>query len=82
MNTPPEETIEVEAIQVFEPAPEAVYTIDDTAHLVPAPRHRIAVYYRHGLLSPTEAFGTGGGPLYFNANGMQEELRHLREVTQ
>jgi MerR family transcriptional regulator/heat shock protein HspR len=40
------------ALQVFEPVADSVYTIETTAHLVDLPRRRIALYYKHGLVSP------------------------------
>lgn len=39
-------------LQLFQPSPEAVYSIEATAQLVDVPRRRIAVYCRHGLVSP------------------------------
>jgi len=40
------------ALQLFEPPPEAVYSIEAAAHLLDIPRRRIAVYCRYGLLTP------------------------------
>jgi len=40
------------ALQLFEPPPEAVYSIEAAARLVDVPRRRIAVYCRYGLLTP------------------------------
>ncbi len=40
------------ALQLFEPLPGAVYSIEAAAHLVDVPRRRIAVYCRFGLLTP------------------------------
>ena len=40
------------ALQLFEPPPDAVYSIEAAAQLVDAPRRRIAVYCRYGLLTP------------------------------
>ena len=40
-------------IQLFEPPANAVYTIDSAALLAHVPRHTIAVYYKHGLVSST-----------------------------
>jgi DNA-binding transcriptional MerR regulator len=53
MNPPPPDTST--ALQPFEPAPDAVYSIEVVAHLTRTPRHRIAVYCRHGLISPLAA---------------------------
>ena len=40
------------ALQIFEPAPDAVYSIEAVAQLTRTPRRRIALYCRHHLLSP------------------------------
>ena len=39
-------------IQLFEPPPDAVYTIEATSHLVKLSRRTILVYCKHHLLSP------------------------------
>jgi hypothetical protein len=39
-------------LQLFEPAPEDVYPIEAVVHITQTPRHLIAVYCRHGLISP------------------------------
>jgi DNA-binding transcriptional MerR regulator len=39
-------------IQLFEPSPGAVYTIEATSRLVNVSRHAILVYCKHRLLSP------------------------------
>lgn len=39
-------------IELFEPPPDAVYTIEATSYLVDVPRHTIMVYCKHRLLSP------------------------------
>jgi DNA-binding transcriptional MerR regulator len=43
------------ALQPFEPAAEDVYSIETVVHITQTPRHQIAVYYRHGLVSPLTA---------------------------
>jgi DNA-binding transcriptional MerR regulator len=43
------------ALQLFEPTAEDVYSIETVVHLTQTPRHRIAVYCRHGLISPVKA---------------------------
>jgi DNA-binding transcriptional MerR regulator len=40
------------ALQLFEPPPNAIYSIEAAAQLVDVPRRRIAVYCRHGLVTP------------------------------
>jgi DNA-binding transcriptional MerR regulator len=44
-NTPP-------ALQHFDPKPETFYSIEAVAQMTQTPRHHIAVYCRHGLISP------------------------------
>jgi DNA-binding transcriptional MerR regulator len=39
-------------IELYEPAEDAIYTIDATAHLLDLPRRTILVYCKHRLLSP------------------------------
>jgi DNA-binding transcriptional MerR regulator len=40
------------ALQLFEPPPDAVYSIEAAAQLVNMPRRRIAIYCRYGLITP------------------------------
>ena len=49
-----------QAIQLFEPPEDAIYTIDATAHLVGVPRRTILVYCKHQLLSPVINRTDGG----------------------
>src|SRR5882762_8428866 len=42
-------------IQLFDPPPDAVYTIEATSHLVNVPRRTILVYCKHQLLAPATA---------------------------
>ena len=49
-----------QAIQLFEPPEDAIYTIDATAHLVGVPRRTILVYCKHQLLSPVTNGRDGG----------------------
>jgi DNA-binding transcriptional MerR regulator len=60
-------------LQIFEPNPNIVYTIDATARLAAVPRHSILVYYKHGLLKPII---DEGGCLYFD----DESIRMLRRI--
>ena len=62
------------ALELFEPPPEAVYTIDATAHLVGLPRRTIARYCKRGLVSPAVATTDHG--YYFDRNG----IRALRRI--
>jgi len=40
------------ALQLFEPAQEDLYSIEAVVHITQTPRHQIAVYCRHGIISP------------------------------
>jgi DNA-binding transcriptional MerR regulator len=40
------------ALQTFEPMVEDVYSIETVVQITQTPRHQIAVYCRHGLISP------------------------------
>jgi DNA-binding transcriptional MerR regulator len=40
------------ALQPFEPRAEDVYSIETVVHITQTPRHQIAVYCRHGFISP------------------------------
>jgi hypothetical protein len=42
-------------IQLFEPPPDAIYTIEATSHLVNVPRRTILIYCKHQLLAPVTA---------------------------
>jgi hypothetical protein len=61
-------------LQRFEPAPDEVSSIETVAHLTQTPRHQIAVYYRHGLISPVAAPGQDGW--WFDL----EAVRELRRI--
>ena len=43
------------APQPFEPMGEGVYSIETVVQITQTPRHQIAVYCRHGLISPVTA---------------------------
>ena len=59
-------------IVLFDPPPDAAYTIEATAHLVDVPRRTIMVYCKHRLLSP--ALTEHG--YYFDRQG----IRALRRI--
>jgi DNA-binding transcriptional MerR regulator len=61
-------------IQLFEPPPDAVYTIEATSHLVNVPRRTILVYCKHRLLVPVTATIDHG--YYFDGDA----IRALRRV--
>ncbi len=61
------------AVQIFEPDPEAVYGIDVVAQLVHAPKRTILVYCKHGLVSPMPASTDQG--YTFDAQAVRDLLR-------
>ena len=61
-------------IQVFDPPPDAIYTIEATAHFVGVPRRTILVYCKHRLLSPIK--DAADGAYSFNRDG----VRALRRI--
>ena len=62
------------AIQVFEPAPDAVYTIEAAEHLAHVPRRLIAIFCKYRLVSPVDDPANNG--FYFNEEG----IRTLRRI--
>jgi hypothetical protein len=61
-------------LQLFEPDARAVYTLETTASLTQLPRRLIAVYFKHGLVSPVMDPACSGW--YFN----DEAIRILRRI--
>jgi DNA-binding transcriptional MerR regulator len=61
-------------IELYEPAEDAIYTIDATAHLLDLPRRTIVVYCRHRLLSPIVS--ALDRCFFFDRNG----IRALRRI--
>jgi DNA-binding transcriptional MerR regulator len=61
------------ALQLFEPNPHTIYSIDAAARLANVPRHSILVYYKHGLIEPIVG---DEGAYYFDEGA----LRLLRRV--
>jgi len=61
-------------IQLFDPPPNAVYTIEATSHLVNVSRRTILVYCKHHLLSPVTATADHG--YYFDGDA----IRGLRRI--
>ncbi len=78
MNLPHQ--ISVESVQIFEPNPNAVYTIEAAEHIARVPRRLIAIYYKHGLVSPVVDPDCGG--FYFNDEGIRtlRRIEYLRTV--
>ena len=64
----------MDTLQLFEPNPQAVYTIEETARIAQVPRHQIAIYYKHGLVSP--AMNPDAGGWLFN----DEAIHALRRI--
>ena len=64
------------ALDLYEPDPRLIYSIDLAARLTQVPRRRIALYYMHNLVSPVRDPESGGW--YFNDEG----LRTLRRIEQ
>jgi DNA-binding transcriptional MerR regulator len=60
------------AIQAFEPVAQDVYSIETVVSITHVPRHQIAVYCRHGLVSPVSSPAREGW--WFD----QEAIRELR----
>jgi DNA-binding transcriptional MerR regulator len=62
------------ALQIFEPGAQTVYTIEVAAELAQVPRRLIVLYYKHGLVSPiTDPAGNGW---YFD----DEAIRIVRRI--
>jgi DNA-binding transcriptional MerR regulator len=64
----------VHAIQLFEPDPGTVHTIEAIGHIAGVPRRSILIYCKHGLLSPVIDPEYGG--YYFD----DEAIRTLRRI--
>ncbi|HKP05247.1 MAG TPA: MerR family transcriptional regulator [Chthoniobacterales bacterium] len=61
-------------IELFDPSPNAVYTIEAAAHLVDTSRRTILVYCKHRLLSPMK--NAANGAYSFDRNN----IRALRRI--
>ena len=64
----------ISALELFRPAPETIYSIEEAARLAQVPRRLIAVYFTHGLVSPAADPDVGGW--YFDDEG----IRTLRQM--
>ena len=62
------------ALQLFEPEPEAVYTIDTTARLAQTPRRTVLLYCKSGFITPAAAPESSG--YHFN----EQAIRALRRI--
>jgi DNA-binding transcriptional MerR regulator len=63
-----------QALQLFEPDPAVVYSLEAAAQLAHVPRRMILIYCKHGLVSLAGDPGSGG--YFFNA----EAIRALRRI--
>ena len=61
-------------LQLFEPPPDAVFTIEGAAHLADVSRRTILVYCKHGLISPTRRTADSG----YSFDG--DTIRALRRI--
>ncbi len=68
------------AIQLFEPDPNVIYTIEAAERITHVPRRTIAVYCRHGLVSPVGNPNSEG--FYFDGDGIRilRRLESMRAV--
>jgi DNA-binding transcriptional MerR regulator len=57
---PFDSSFETMAVQVFEPDARTLYTIDSAAALAHISRRHVALYCKHGLVSPVVDPATGG----------------------
>jgi DNA-binding transcriptional MerR regulator len=62
------------AIQLFQPPPDAVYTIEATSRMVDIPRRTILVYCKYNLLAPAQETTDYG--YYFDGDA----IRTLRRI--
>ena len=62
------------ALQLFEPDPAVVYSLEAAAHLAHVTRRTILIYCKHGLVSPVGDPTAGG--YFFSA----EAIRALRRI--
>jgi DNA-binding transcriptional MerR regulator len=65
------------AVQVFQPQPDALYSIETVAHLAGIPRRTILVYCKHRLVSPVEDARWGN---YFFDDDAIRQLRGIEEL--
>jgi DNA-binding transcriptional MerR regulator len=78
MNLPTESS--ATALQLFEPDPDAVYTIEAVEHLAQVPRRMILVCCRHGLISPALDLERGGYSFDDEAIHTLRRIEYLRTV--
>jgi DNA-binding transcriptional MerR regulator len=66
------------ALQPFEPVPEEIYSIEAVVHITQTPRHLIAVYCRHGLITPIAPPELNGWQFDTEAIRELRRIEHLR----
>jgi DNA-binding transcriptional MerR regulator len=68
------------AIQLFEPEPNVIYSIEATERITHVPRRMIAVYCKHGLVSPVGNPNSKG--FYFDGDAIKilRRLEAMRAV--
>lgn len=62
------------ALEPFEPMVDDIYSIETVVHITHTPRHKIAVYCHHGIVSPIMAPERDGW--WFN----HEAIRALQQI--
>jgi MerR family transcriptional regulator, heat shock protein HspR len=72
---------ETGALELFEPLPNAVYTIDFAARLADLPRRTVLVCCKYGLVAPVVDDDAAGG-YYFNSDAIHvlRRVAVLRDV--
>lgn len=70
------QTITERGLQLFEPDPNAVYSLETASNLAQVRRHTILVFCKHGMISPVVDPEVDG--YYFN----DEAIRVLRRIGQ
>jgi DNA-binding transcriptional MerR regulator len=68
------------SFETHEPEPNQLYSIETAAQLTHVTRQMIAVYYKHGLVSPVMDPASGGW--FFNDDGIRRlrRIQYLREA--
>jgi DNA-binding transcriptional MerR regulator len=69
--------IAIHALQPFALDQEAVYTLDEAAHLSNLPRHFVVVCWKHGLIAPRVDSAYGGLFFDYAAIRMLQRIGYL-----
>ena len=70
----------VTTLQLFEPDARAVYTLEAAASLTQIPRRLIAVYFKHGLVSPVMDPACSGWCFNDEAIRILRRIEYLRSA--